>query len=131
LALTFVLGIGVAVSQASEFALIPLLAGSRPIGRANGLVESVRGVGFMVGPLIGGAIAAGAGTRIALLADAATFLVIGAALATLPIRRRVERQVGEAARARDGIGLLFGERVLAISVAAGAFSLVFMSASIP
>ena len=55
LPLTLVLGAGVAVSQASEFALVPLLAGSREIGRANGLVESARSIGFMVGPLIGGA----------------------------------------------------------------------------
>ena len=61
LPLTLVLGAGVAVSQASEFALVPLLAGSREIGRANGLVESARSVGFMVGPLVGGALAAGAG----------------------------------------------------------------------
>jgi MFS family permease len=76
LALTFVLGVGVAVSQAAEFALIPFLTGSRSVGRANGLVESVRGVGFMIGPLIGGALAAGAGTRAALLVDAVTFVVI-------------------------------------------------------
>jgi MFS family permease len=131
LTLTFVLGVGVAVSQAAEFALIPLLTGSRSVGRANGLVESVRGVGFMIGPLIGGALAAGAGTRTALLADAATFVVIGVVLATLPVRRRVEQRLGEAPRARDGITLLFSDRTLAISMAVGAFSLVFMSASIP
>lgn len=129
--LTIVLGIGVAVSQASEFALVPLLAGSRGIGRANGLVESMRAIGFMVGPLIGGVLAAGAGTRLALLADAATFLVIGGALATVPVRRRVAHAVGSTPRARDGLQLLRSERVLAIVLGAGAVTLVFMSASIP
>jgi MFS family permease len=130
-ALTIVLGIGVAVSQASEFALVPLLTGSRPIARANGLVESMRGLGFMVGPLIGGGLAAGAGTRAALLADAATFVLIGVVLAMLPVRRRVVATDGPRPRARDGIQLLFGERVLAIAMAVGAVTLIFMSASIP
>ena len=132
LPLTLVLGAGVAVSQASEFALVPLLAGSREISRANGLVESARSIGFMVGPLIGGAVAAGAGVRIALLADAVTFLVIAAALFALPVRRRIVQVPGGAKpRARDGLELLRAERVLAIVLGAGAVTLVFMSASIP
>ncbi len=132
LPLTVVLGAGVAVSQASEFALVPLLAGSREIGRANGLVESARSVGFMVGPLVGGALAAGAGVQIALFADAATFLVIAAALLALPVRRRIAQMPGGVKpRARDGLALLRGERVLAIVLGAGAVTLVFMSASIP
>jgi len=130
-ALTILLGIGVAVSQAAEFALVPILAGSREIARANGLIESMRSIGFLVGPLIAGAIAASAGTRVALLADAATFLVIGAVLLTLPVRRRVEHLGGTRPRARDGIQLLFSERVLAIVLGFGAVTLVFMSASIP
>ncbi len=132
LPLTLVLGAGVAVSQASEFALVPLLAGSREIGRANGLVESARSVGFMVGPLVGGALAAGAGVQIALFADSATFLVIAAALFALPVRRRIVQAHGSVKpRARDGLELLRGERVLAIVLGAGAVTLVFMSASIP
>src|SRR5262249_47233458 len=107
LALAFVLGIGAAISQSAEFALLPLLAGSRPIAKANGVVESARGIGFTIGPLIGGALAAAAGTRIALLTDAATFVVIGAALAWLPVRRRVEATAGPKPRARDGAALLF------------------------
>jgi predicted MFS family arabinose efflux permease len=130
-ALTILLGIGVAVSQAAEFALVPILAGSREIARANGLIESMRSIGFLVGPLIAGAIAASAGTRVALVADAATFLVIGAVLLTLPVRRRVEHLAGTGPRARDGIQLLFSERVLAIVLGFGAVTLVFMSASIP
>ena len=131
LVLTVVLGAGVAVSQASEFALVPLLAGSRELGRANGLVESTRSIGFMVGPLIGGALAAGAGIRVALFADAATFLVIAAVLFALPVRRRVVQAPGVKPRARDGLELLRSERVLAIVLGAGAVTLVFMSASIP
>ena len=131
LLLAFVLGVGVAVSSASEFALVPLVAGSRSIGRANGLVESARGLGFVAGPAVGGLVAGGAGTKYAMLADAASFLLIAGVLALLPVRRRVEHHVDEKPRARDGARLLFAERVLAITIGTGAVGLVFMSASIP
>jgi MFS family permease len=130
-ALTIVLGIGVAISASAEFALVPLLAGSRPIARANGVVESMRGLGFVVGPAIGGLLAAGAGPRYAMLADAATFLAIAAVLASLPVRRRAGPATGSTPRARDGLQLLFSERVLAVAMGAGAVTLIFMSASIP
>jgi MFS family permease len=131
LPLTLLLGVGVAVSAAAEFALVPLLAGSRSIARANGVVESMRGIGFVIGPAVGGAVAAGAGTRYALVADAATFVVIGGVLASLPVRRKAAVIAGAKPRARDGLKLLFSERVLAIAIGAGAVTLVFMSASIP
>jgi MFS family permease len=131
LPLAVLLGVGVAVSGAAEFALIPLLAGSRDIARANGIVESMRGIGFIAGPAIGGLVAGGAGTRYAMVADAATFLLIGAVLTSLPVRRRTAQPTGDKPRARDGITLLFADRVLAIALGAGAVTLVFMSASIP
>jgi MFS family permease len=131
LALTVLLGAGAAVGQAAEFALVPLLAGPRSLGAANGLVESARSVGFLVGPPIGGALAAGAGTRPALLADAATFLVIALAQISVAPRRRVEHPRGASPRARDGMRLIFTGRTLGIAMGAGAATLVFMSASIP
>jgi hypothetical protein len=131
LALAFVLGIGVAIASAAEFALVPLLVGSRPLGKANGLVESARGIGFVVGPALAGVVAGGAGTRYAMLADAATFLVIAAVLTALPVRRRVVHAAEAKPRAREGLQLLFGERVLAVTLGTGAVGLVFMSASIP
>src|SRR6185437_7785392 len=51
------------------------LAGSRSIGKANGLVESARGIGFVAGPALAGIVAGSAGTKYAMLADAATFLL--------------------------------------------------------
>lgn len=131
LPLAALLGVGVAVSSAAEFALVPLVAGSRGVGRANGLVESARGIGFVAGPAIGGLVAGGAGTRYAMLADAASFLLIAAALTTLPVRRRAVHHEDTKPRARDGITLLFSERALAITIGTGAIGLVFMSASIP
>jgi MFS family permease len=131
LALTVLLGAGAAVGQAAEFALVPLLAGPRSIGKANGLVESARSIGFLIGPLIGGALAAGAGTRDALLADAATFVLIALTQIAVAPQRRVEQARELGPRARDGIKLIFTGRTLATAMGAGAFTLVFMSASIP
>jgi MFS family permease len=131
LALAFVLGIGVAIASAAEFALVPLLVGSRTLGRANGLVESARGIGFVVGPALAGIVAGSAGTAYAMVADAVTFLLIAAVLAALPVRRRVVHAAEAGPRAREGLQLLFGECVLAVTLGTGAVGLVFMSASIP
>ena len=52
LPLMTVLGLGVAVSQPAEFALIPAAAGAGiDAARANGLMETVRSLGFTAGPL--------------------------------------------------------------------------------
>jgi MFS family permease len=131
LALTALLGVGAAIGQSAEFALVPLLAGPRSLGRANGLVESARSLGFAVGPLAGGALAAAAGTKAALLVDAASFLIIALALVSVSVRRHAAWIEGAAYRARDGLTMLFSERGLATAMLAGAATLVFMSASIP
>ena len=131
LALAVLLGVGAAIGQSAEFALVPLLAGPRSIGRANGMVESARSLGFAVGPVVGGALAASVGTRWALLADSASFLLIAAALSSIAVRRRVSRAESAGFRARDGLAMLFAERTLGIAMAAGAVTLVFMSATIP
>lgn len=130
LVLSALLGVGVTIAQSAEFALVPVLAGRRSLGRANGLVESARSLGFVVGPLAGGALATALGTRAAMLVDSASFLAITGALATLAVRREPV-QTDSPPRAREGLDLLFGERTLAITVTAGTLTLVFMSASIP
>ena len=60
LPLMTVLGLTVAISQPAEFALVPAVAGpGTDAARANGLMETVRSLGFTAGPLVGGALAAG------------------------------------------------------------------------
>ena len=129
--LTVLLGVGAAFGQSAEFALVPLLAGPRTLARANGVVESARSLGFAVGPLVGGALAASVGTKWAMLADSASFLLIAAALASVAPRRRVSRIESAGYRARDGLTMLFADRTLGVAMTAGAFTLVFMSATIP
>jgi MFS family permease len=60
LALAALLGIGFAVAQPAEFALVPRVAGEARITVANGRVETARYAGFAVGPLIGGLLVIGA-----------------------------------------------------------------------
>ena len=96
--LAALLGVGIAVAQAAEFALIPVVAGGRPLQKANGTVETARALGFTLGPLCGGLLVAAGGITAAMLVDAASFVVVGlAALSLSPCavpaapRRRASR----------------------------------------
>ena len=90
LALTALLGVGVALAQPAEFALVPAAAGPDGVAAANGRIEAARYLGFTLGPVLGGLLAAAGGTRIALLVNAASFLVV--ALAAQALRARREPQ---------------------------------------
>jgi MFS family permease len=132
LALVALLGCGAAVASPAEFALVPAVARSddAELKRANGRIESARYLGYTLGPLLGGAVAAGGGTRAALLADAASFVVVAGAGAILPAHRRPARAPGEdLGRARDGIVFLLRDRVLALVISVAFVSLLFMTAS--
>lgn len=132
LALTVLLGIGFAISQAAEFALVPPVAGEERTREANGYVETARYLGFTIGPVCGGALTAAGGTEIAMLLNAATFLVVAGVAFTLRVRRRPEPAAAHASpRARDGVAVLVGDRLLALAMGVAFVSLLFMSASIP
>jgi len=128
--LATLLGVGYALAQPAEFSLIPAVAGDDQIERANGYVETARYAGFTLGPLLGGILAATGGMKIALLVNAASFLVVAAAAALIRARRVVEPEDGEPLRARDGITYLFRDRLLALVMAVAFVSLLFMTASI-
>ena len=105
--LAALLGVGIAVAQAAEFALIPVVAGGRPLQKANGTVETARALGFMLGPLCGGLLVAAGGITAAMLVDAASFVVVGLAALSLAVRRVGSPEAeDEPRRARDGIGFL-------------------------
>jgi Major Facilitator Superfamily len=129
LALTAVLGLVFAVSQPAEFALVPLLAGERRIQAANGHVETVRYLGYAVGPLLGGALFAVGGLGLAMMVDAATFAAVAGVALTLRVRRAgAQAEESRAPRARDGIVFLFRDRVLSLAMLVAFGSLLFMSA---
>jgi MFS family permease len=133
LILAALLGVGFALAQPAEFALVPAVAPPDRLAAANGRVETARYVGFTLGPLAGGLLAAAGGMRLALLVNAATFVTV--ALAAAVVRpRRASAEVGDGAslgRARDGIVFLVREPTLAIVMAIAFVSLLFMTASAP
>ncbi len=124
LALAALLGVGFAVAQPAEFALVPVIGSD-----LNGAVETARYLGMTAGPLLGGVLAAAGGTDVALLVDAATFVCVALA-ATLMRARRAPRPGAPGERARDGVVLLFRDRALAVVMATVLASLLFMSASV-
>jgi MFS family permease len=134
LPLMTLLGLGVAVSQPAEFALVPAAAGpDADVGRANGLMETARSAGFTAGPLVGGALGAAGLLRLALALNALSFVVVAVAALRLRARRRPHREGGAegAVRARDGFAFLVRERDLAITLcgAIAALALFSMSAT--
>jgi MFS family permease len=141
LALAALLGVGFAIAQPAEFALVPVIGDD-----LNGAVEAARYVGMTAGPVAGAVIAGVGGTEAALLVDAATFAFVALAAAALRARREPgDRLEGDplgamsrgdappevqGGRARDGFVLLFRDRTLAVVVATVIVSLLFMSAVI-
>jgi MFS family permease len=131
LVLATLLGIGYALAQPAEFSLVPTVAGDRHLSEANGHVETARYTGFVLGPLLGGVLAATGGMRAAMLVKAATFLAVaGAALLIRARREPRPSETGERVRARDGALHLFRDRVLALVLVVAFTSLLFMTASV-
>ena len=131
LVLGTLLGVGFALAQPAEFALVPVVAGEARLAVANGRVETARYVGFTVGPLAGGALAAAGGMRAAMLVNAATFAVVAAAAAIVRAPRSERRPEPEARqkRAWAGAAFLVQDRVLAVVMTVAFVSLLFMTAS--
>ena len=132
LALAAALGAGSAISAPAEFAVLPRVAGSA-IATANARVETARYAGMAAGPLLAGLLVAGAGTQLALLVDAATFVAIALAGGALRVTR-VPAVAGAAAasprrgRAREGAVFLLRDEVLRSVLPVAVFALLFMTA---
>jgi len=130
LVLTAALGVVFATSQPAEFSLVPPLAGRDRIQEANGHIETVRYLGFGIGPLLGGLLFSIGGLELAMLVDAATFAFVALAALALRIKREPAalEEVERAPRARDGIAFLFRDRLLSLAMIVAFGSLLFMSA---
>jgi MFS family permease len=130
IALAALVGVGVAIAQPAEFALVPVAAGGQRLTEVNGLVETARYAGMTLGPVAGGALAAAGRLDIALWVDAATFLAVAAAAALMHARRRPERAEGDHGRAREGVAVLTSDPVLRVTLATAVAALLFFSMSI-
>jgi MFS family permease len=97
---------------------------AQEVPRANALVASTSSAGYLLGPLLGGALlAVGASPAAVFVADAGTFLVSAAIVAS--IRRPFGRgSTEEYPGAMAGVRLIVGERSLRLPVLAGMVSLV-------
>jgi hypothetical protein len=129
LALTAALGAVLAISQPAEFALVPLLAGRDRVQDVNGRIETVRFVGFGLGPVLGALLFSLGGAQLAMAVDGATFAAIACAALALRVRRPPPTaSEGAAPRARDGVVALLGDGVLSLTMLVAFGSLCFMSA---
>jgi MFS family permease len=131
LALAAFLGVGFALAQPAEFALVPAVAGEARLAVANGRVETARYIGFTVGPLAGGVLAAAGGIRAAMLVNAFTFLIVATAAAVVraPRSERSREAEPRQRRAWAGAAFLVQDRVLAVVMVVAFVSLLFMTAS--
>jgi MFS family permease len=132
LVLASLLGIGFAIAQPSEFALVPRVAGEARLTVANGRVETARYVGFTVGPLVGGAVAAAGGPQFAMIANAVTFLAVAAAALVVrcPESETCVLPDRVSGRAWSGAVHLVQDPVLAVVLGVAFVSLLFMTASV-
>jgi MFS family permease len=140
LALTTLLGTGFAIAQPAEFALVPVISGGEEgaerescLSSANGLVEFARYAGFAAGPALGGLLAAAGSAKLALLANALTFLAVSLLALRLRARRPGHPSTsGDASGATEkqgGLRALFAEHELALVMAVAFFSLLFMTSN--
>jgi hypothetical protein len=99
--------------------------------RANAALNVAFSATFVIGPLAGGAIAAGAGPSAALLVDAGSFLACGGLL--LDMRPHVEEAAGDSVRARLAAAWSHIRSVPALRalLLAQAIALVFFEAAPP
>jgi MFS family permease len=118
-ALAVLLGAAFAVTHPGLFALVPEIAGDEHLAQANGYLELARWGGGVVGPVLGGLLAASGGSRVALLGDATTFVILAAALGAVGVRRlpsASDTGTGEPDHARYGLSTLVGDPVLRLVV---------------
>ena len=117
------------ISSAATFALIPVLASGlgMTLARANSLLEMVRSLGMLAGPVAGGVLVASIGARDALLADAVSFALLAFVVMASGLRRKPQgSDQEEQTLLADYLPLLRNRRLMVVT---GALSLeVFATA---
>lgn len=119
LALVFVLGLGVAITQPGLLVLVPRVAGEEHTIQANALLEMARWGGTPLGALLGGTLTAAYGARLSLLLDSGTFVVVALAVLFLSVSRPPVHQASGEERhheARRGIEFIWNDSVLRLVV---------------
>ena len=103
---------------------MPSVVSAADVPRANALIAATSSAGYLVGPLLGGAVLGiGASPAVLFVVDAGTF--VASALLVASIRRRFGRgSTQEHPGVLAGFRLIVGERALRVPVLAGMVSLV-------
>jgi MFS family permease len=88
LVLTFLLGTVTAIATPALYTLVPAVVGDEEATAGNAYLETSRYIGMIAGPFLAGVLTTQASSRVAMLVDAGTFVVIGASALALVTRRR-------------------------------------------
>jgi MFS family permease len=95
LALVAGLAAGAAFTAPTFSALTPAMVGRDNLARASGLIQMAGSIGMLAGPALGGLLVGAFGSRVPLLLDAASFLVIPLAAVLIKTRRGPAHPVAE------------------------------------
>jgi MFS family permease len=121
LAALVVLGAANAVANPAVVALLPRIGGEEYATRAYGWWSSIGQAGFLVGAASAGVLVDAIGVRGALLVDAASYVVLAVAVATLRTQRDPLHDRPDAGDANQsawaGLAAVRGDRILRVAVA--------------
>jgi len=113
LGLLAVIGAAAAVTSPAMAALLPKLTGESRATRGYSALATARSMGALIGLGLGGLLASGPGVRVALMADAASFLLLAGALTRLRGDRDPRSETSRPVEsALDGLRWLGRDRVL-------------------
>lgn len=127
LVLVAALGVGLSIVSPALLVLVPVVTGEERVAHGYGRLEAFRSVGNAVGPALAGVLVVAFGSRVALLVDAVTFVLMAIVLTVVAVRRepvstsrpRWSQQV------REGVSVLGRNRLLAMAISALAAAVVF------
>src|SRR5689334_15678438 len=121
--LAAVLGAAGSVTGATWSALVPRIVGDDHLAEAVSAQQSLNALVLVAAPAVGGLLAGAFGPGVALMVDAATYVVVTAAAVLVRTRRVPERAptVAGPSRVQSGFAILRADRVLAPLIAGVAF----------
>ncbi|UBU11896.1 MFS transporter [Nonomuraea gerenzanensis] len=123
-AVAFVLGVGTVFADVAHMSFVPAVVPEERLERANGRLEVTRQVSVLAGPGVGGWLVSTLTAPVALLADAAGYLVSARLLSGVRVAERPRPPEGRRlwAEVRAGLAFVLGEPVLSRVALGGALT---------
>ncbi len=115
-ALFFALNAVATLVRPAANAMVPVLSGEMGATKGYAWVATGFGIGWIIGPALGGVVTSAAGVTAALGLDAATFVVMAGGCALLSTTRTHERTSESEADRHGGMRILRGDTVLFFSL---------------